>query len=328
MNKEAFLRKLAMIYYLMLHPKGADRYDLLECIRDLDLEERGERTFYRDIRELRQIGANIECRDGKYYLLDEPNIFKQKPSLEEYKVLFTSVYFLSKHRNTPFEKPSLKLLDKMYLEIPKHLRARMKQIIKWISIGPDQIADYNGVSKSFKLIEWAISEKRRLEAKYFSFYENMTYQFFLDPYGLKFDKHWYAIGYDHYHQDIRTFKIKRFREVRLTKESFKHPVDFSLDDFFGPSWRIFREKDIVKVKAKFSARVAPLIKERAPHPSQKIEKFPDGAIIFTVSVSGMKEISLWLLTFGAEAEVLEPQELRQKMIDTAREMLKLYDEEK
>ena len=49
---------------------------------------------------------------------------------------------------------------------------------------------------------------------------------------------------------------------------------------------------------------APYIRERTWHPSQKIEAEPGGSIILT------REVKLWLIGFGVEAEVLEPAELR------------------
>lgn len=65
------MRKLSIIYYLALHSYGATRQALLDHIEDKGFNRRSERTLYRDIRELRMIGANIEYKEGRYYLLDE-----------------------------------------------------------------------------------------------------------------------------------------------------------------------------------------------------------------------------------------------------------------
>jgi predicted DNA-binding transcriptional regulator YafY len=61
---------------------------------------------------------------------------------------------------------------------------------------------------------------------------------------------------------------------------------------------------------RFSASQAPYIRERAWHPSQKIETEPDGSIILTLRVADLWEVKFWLIGFGAEAEVSEPAELR------------------
>jgi hypothetical protein len=54
----------------------------------------------------------------------------------------------------------------------------------------------------------------------------------------------------------------------------------------------------------------PYIRERTWHPSQQIETEPDGSIILALHVADLGEVKFWLIGFGAEAEVLEPAELR------------------
>lgn len=52
------------------------------------------------------------------------------------------------------------------------------------------------------------------------------------------------------------------------------------------------------------------IRECTWHRSQKIEDELDGSIILTLPVTDLWEVKHWLIGFGAEAEVLEPAELR------------------
>ena len=67
-----------------------------------------------------------------------------------------------------------------------------------------------------------------------------------------------------------------------------------------------------------------MIRESKRHPSQVIEELPGGGVIFTVTVSGMEEIGSWILGWGSEAEVIEPLELRAKMLETGEEMVRTY----
>ena len=46
------------------------------------------------------------------------------------------------------------------------------------------------------------------------------------------------------------------------------------------------------------------------HPSQELEDQPDGSLLWRGQVAGMREIKIWILGWGADAEVLEPPELR------------------
>ena len=47
------------------------------------------------------------------------------------------------------------------------------------------------------------------------------------------------------------------------------------------------------------------------HESQKIKQNGDGSIEVTFRVAGLDEINRWILSFGPEAQVLEPSRLKQ-----------------
>jgi predicted DNA-binding transcriptional regulator YafY len=61
------------------------------------------------------------------------------------------------------------------------------------------------------------------------------------------------------------------------------------------------------------------------HTSQQIDDLPDGSFIFTVEVSEPREVGWWVLQWGANAEVLEPESLRQEIAETARALVAVYE---
>ena len=46
---------------------------------------------------------------------------------------------------------------------------------------------------------------------------------------------------------------------------------------------------------------------------EEVEKLRDGSIRFKVTTRGIEEIQRWILSFGREAEVIEPKELRENL---------------
>jgi predicted DNA-binding transcriptional regulator YafY len=60
------------------------------------------------------------------------------------------------------------------------------------------------------------------------------------------------------------------------------------------------------------------------HESQKITKVPDGSLEITFRVVGLDEIKSWVLSFGPEAEVLEPVKLRKIIRNDLYGMLEQY----
>jgi len=52
---------------------------------------------------------------------------------------------------------------------------------------------------------------------------------------------------------------------------------------------------------------------------------PDGTLDFRVTVSGLNEISWWILGYGDQAEVIEPPKLRSLVAGRAKRMAAMYE---
>ncbi|MEK6589830.1 MAG: WYL domain-containing protein [Nitrospinota bacterium] len=70
----------------------------------------------------------------------------------------------------------------------------------------------------------------------------------------------------------------------------------------------------IEAKIWFSADQSRYIKERKWAKEQKITKQKDGSIIFDMKTSGWYNVKRWIMSFGADAKVLEPKELRKDII--------------
>jgi len=63
------------------------------------------------------------------------------------------------------------------------------------------------------------------------------------------------------------------------------------------------------VRVFFTERVSRYVTRRLWHRTQKFRRAP-GGVIMTVDVKGTVELASWVLSFGDQAEVLSPPELR------------------
>ena len=96
--------------------------------------------------------------------------------------------------------------------------------------------------------------------------------------------------------------------------------------FFGSSPGIVVEGDVKTIRLKFSPEIARIIEETIWHPSQVLERPKDGSVIMTLQVMDTVDLYSWILSWGEKVEVLEPEELRQDVIDSAKAMLDVYEE--
>jgi predicted DNA-binding transcriptional regulator YafY len=81
---------------------------------------------------------------------------------------------------------------------------------------------------------------------------------------------------------------------------------------------------VQKVRVRFSKERAPFIHEVCWHRSQHLTPQQDGSLLFEVEVNDPREVGWWVLQWGADAEVLEPESLRQELRETAERLVRLY----
>ena len=68
--------------------------------------------------------------------------------------------------------------------------------------------------------------------------------------------------------------------------------------------------ELYTVKVRISPGWARWVGERIWHESQKITRLPNGSLEIAFQVAGLDEIKRWILSFGPECQVLEPEKLR------------------
>lgn len=133
-------------------------------------------------------------------------------------------------------------------------------------------------------------------------------------------------AYSRAHESIRMFRIGRIKKVRICEGTgFEIHKDYSFKKQHQHAFCVFGGEKTQKVRIRFSSKVADMIQEVLWHPSQKILKEnSSGSILFEVEVAHPPEVIWWMRQWGAEAEVLEPEEMREYAKKIALEEIQLY----
>ena len=140
----------------------------------------------------------------------------------------------------------------------------------------------------------------------------------IEPYYVVFKwSSWYVWGWCRKRKEFRLFKLNRMDGVNMSDKSFECrevPVpDLSNEKIFTGG---------IKVKALFEPDVKwRLIEEFGP---KCFEEMKDGKLLFTAEYTDMDNLISWMLTFGDKAEVIEPKEVRTKLLETAESIKKKY----
>ena len=182
--------------------------------------------------------------------------------------------------------------------------------------------------KHLMLIVDAINNDETVLLTYQSFSRDKEPNLEVEPHFLKlFKQRWYLVGKIVGSVCYRIFSLDRVEELTKTKHKFKMPKNFDADDIFINCYGVMTNDDdfdkaenvVLKVDAKqaFYLRSLPL------HHSQKEER-KDEYSIFSYYLCPTFDFRQKILSLGDEAEVLEPVDLRNHMIDVIENMLKRY----
>lgn len=284
------------------------------------------RTTYRDLRALDlEIQVPIWEDNGRYGIVQGYFLPPIKLTLLEAMALFLSARLVSKYadeRDPNVESAFVKLASVLPPAIAEHVQETVALLAS-----RTENPDY---SRVFDILTTAWANRRRVKIGYLwtkpdgsaqKVYERMLDPYFIEPSGIGHSC--YVIGFDHYSKEVRTFKVERIKAIEQTTEEYEIPAGWKATEYLRSSWGIVHG-DEVAVRVRFSKAAAARVKESIWHPSQRVEDQPDGTLLFTVQVAGTLEITPWILSWGAEAEVLSPPELRQHVAEIARRQADLY----
>ena len=316
MTKSALLIK--MIDLLRAHP-GITVY---EMAADL---QRSERTIYRWLSQLAiDLNAPLYCNDGGYYLADDPNTRSIDLSPQELLALSLSLKSSPFVEGSPIAKYANSAWSKIRDSVSSERLETAQDLASMRNIAINApISEVN--MSAVQILEDAVNNHCRVELVYRSQKSHQTKEYIIDPYALVFRRHsWYLIAYSLESEKVIQFKLARIASVNCTDVKFDLPVDFSIDEYFRLSWEAWSGGEPVAVRVKFSPFVAQIVSEAKRHPTQITHPQKDGSVVYEVTVAGIEEIAIWIMGYGKEAEVLEPQSLREYVTDHAKGMLAQY----
>lgn len=174
----------------------------------------------------------------------------------------------------------------------------------------------DSLAPKIQLIQEAIPEKRLLTFRYYS--PKGEAERTAEPYYLVFHwSNWYLWAWCEKRQDFRLFKLNRMTCLQKSKVQFAGR-DVRFPDLSNE--KIFPGE--IKVKALFEAGAKwRLIEEFGVDSFIEQE---DGKLLFCADYTDKDNLLIWLLTFGEQAELLEPAELREELYGIIRKMEEIY----
>ncbi|HUP20501.1 MAG TPA: WYL domain-containing protein, partial [Gemmatimonadota bacterium] len=121
--------------------------------------------------------------------------------------------------------------------------------------------------------------------------------------------HWYVLGADPEIGEDRAFRLDRILEATVGEGGYEVPPDFDAGEWIEEGG-LFLADTALEARVRYSARVAPWIREASRAGEIEREEGPEGTLVVRHRVADPGWLVRHVLAYGAEAELLEPAEMR------------------
>lgn len=264
-----------------------------EPLRAVDLSELfgcEELTIKRDLNELRSYGIAIHSSKRKGIYLDAKlDAQKLKALIMQYLGLCTSEHTLDKATALMIRRHDVKALSNV-VKLQRCIESRTLAVIDYVKEEGDEVRD-----------------KRIGPLQIF-----------------QSDTFWRVLAMDD--GQVKQFHLNKLLDVRPTEMQFKPIPQKKIADMFRYSFRswVGAERHVVKIHLSrvWADRVKP---KQFMEEAEVTEQRADGSVVYSVTVNSLNEVAAWIVSRGAGVKVLEPVQLREIVIATAREALRNYE---
>ncbi len=228
----------------------------------------------------------------------------------EAEALMATKKVLAQYQGTPYYDEVCRALDKVRQYLPENSAA--DEFFKVYSI--EQSTALAVEPRTFATLETAIRSRLKITMTYRASWNQEVTERTVHPYTLRYSpvrETWYLIGFCELRNDIRTFALGRIRTISRTSKRFAVQDGFSLDTYLDKTFEQVHENELQTVSIRFTPYQAQWIREHRWHPTQSVAEHENGGLTLTMKVGALEAIRRWIMRYGSEAEVLEPQELRE-----------------
>ncbi|UQZ33468.1 YafY family transcriptional regulator [Paenibacillus sp. PK3_47] len=280
--------------------------------------ETSVRTIYRDIQALSEGGVPVVSAPGQGYSL--PDGYFLPPvsfTAEEAVALLAGADFIRRHFDAYYSDSAAAGCAKLEAVLPERVRADADRIRASMRLVPGGREDERGKA-GLEAVRRAVLHKRKLRFLYGGYpagKEDVRTDRTVHPYGLALlQGAWVLIAYCELREAVRHFRLSRMDGMELLEETFAVPAGFTYTAYTPPD-----DRELV-VKIRLSPAAARQVQEEGYFYIDSAEDAGE-ELELRLRVRRVEEILRWLLGWGAEARVLEPEFLRERVRQEAKKIL-------
>lgn len=316
-NKTARLSQIEAL--LLDHPEGLSQ---AEISRRLGVHRS---TI---LRNLADISAPIYEDQGRIFIDREAYLINLRLSLHEALSIHLAGRFMANcmDRRNPHVASALRKLGIALENLAPLISATIRNSAE--TFDDDSKRQDPHYLQVLEKITLAWAERRSVQIWYRSADNSRVKEYQFCPYFIEVNavgQAIYCIGRIEALNQMRTFKIERIERIELLGSNYTIPAAFDAEQLFKQAWGIwFTEQEPIAVQLRFSAQVARRVVETRWHATEQTSLEADGSLLWSATIAEPQEMVPWIRGWGADVEVLQPQELREKIRKEVKKMAHIY----
>jgi predicted DNA-binding transcriptional regulator YafY len=311
---------------LLLQTRG--RMTAAELSSELEVSER---TVHRDVEALSAAGIPVYTQRGPHGGVSLVEGYRTRltgMTAEEAQALFLSGVpgpAAELGLGTVMAAARLKVLA----ALPPELRSRAARLVERFHLDASGWYQPSDDVPLLEVLAQAVWESRLVQAAYDR--GDRVVERPLQPVGLVLKAGtWYVVAETG--DQLRTYRVSRFRRATLTDERFERPEGFDLAAFWAEATATYeRDTERIEVTLRVDPRAGGELVDLAGAAAVRAAEWltqpdgdPDGWLVVRLRMEWPHEVPARLLALGESAEVLEPADLRSAVGQLARRVAERY----
>ncbi len=282
-----------------------------------DILEINPRNIIEYIKTLQNCGYDIESvrgPNGGYHLNKDNFLPKIKLSEKEISLLKSTVSFLE-HKSDFLEyREYVKTISKILSVNIDTFNNDVKIIDRFpLSMPKDELL------KRYNLLSEAIIASKKCNICYLSV-KNKEHHHIIHPYQVfVFNGAWLVLAWNETVNEFGYFKLNRVKDIELLNQNFTILKTYNSSDYID-QYGMKNNGEYYDIKVEFNDLYT-VISERIYGKKQKITKIDEHRTILECSMQNKDMIKSFILGFGSNVKVIEPQWLKELIKEEARRML-------
>ena len=166
----------------------------------------------------------------------------------------------------------------------------------------------------FQTVGSALLRRKRLKIRYHARGTNQTTEREISPQRLiHYRDNWYLDAWCHLRDGLRSFSVDAIEQAEILEKRAKDVADARLDEVLGSGYGIFSGDSVTWATLRFTPERARWVATERWHSKQESRVLKDGSYELKVPFSDDRELTMDILRYGADCEVVSPKALRDKV---------------